>query len=226
MTAPENWANQYLGYRFSDPGLLTQALTHKSRSENNNERLEFLGDAVLGLVIAEALYQVESIADEGALSRLRASLVRRETLAEIAVEMSLGDRLLLGSGEARSGGHHRQSIMADALEALIGAVFLDGGFDRCRDTVLAIYRSRLEDLPDVEAVKDPKTQLQERLQADGYAVPVYEVLGESGPPHARRFEVSCSVSELQLQATASGSSRRRAEQMAAARAIEQLEGLG
>ena len=222
MTPSENWSLKYLGYEFSQPALLEQALTHKSKSAHNNERLEFLGDAVLGVVIANVLYTQESEAAEGALSRLRAILVRRETLAEVAAELRLGDALQLGSGEARSGGHQRQSIMADALEALIGAVFIDSGFESASLVILKLFASRLDSLPDAESLKDPKTVLQERLQAQALSLPDYTVINESGPPHARRFEVICKVEELKLESKGVATSRRRAEQTAAAAVLEMM----
>jgi len=222
LTSASNWSQQKLGYKFSNPELLTQALTHKSRSAQNNERMEFLGDAVLGLIIAEVLFHQEIAADEGTLSRLRALLVRRETLADIAAELGLGDMLRLGSGESRSGGHHRKSIMADALEAVIGAVLLDSEYKVVRELILRLYHSRLADLPDIQALKDPKTLLQEALQADGFAVPEYQLIGEEGPPHARRFEVRCTIPEWNITTTGSATSRRAAEQRAAAAALEQI----
>ena len=223
MTPSENWSLKYLGYEFSQPALLEQALTHKSKSAHNNERLEFLGDAVLGVVIANVLYTQDPEAAEGALSRLRAILVRRETLAEVAAELHLGDALQLGSGEARSGGHQRESIMADALEAVIGAVFLDSGFESASLVILKLFASRLESLPDAESLKDPKTVLQERLQAQALGLPDYTVITESGPPHARHFEVICKIDELKLESKGVATSRRRAEQTAAAAVLEMLD---
>jgi ribonuclease-3 len=222
LTPAETWSQKKLGYRFNTPELLTQALTHKSRSSLNNERMEFLGDALLGLTIAEALYTQEESLDEGGLSRLRASLVRRETLAEIAAELGLGDMLLLGGGESRSGGHHRQSIMADALEALFGAIYLDQGFAAAAQVILTVYGARLKDLPDAQDIKDAKTLLQEQLQADGLAVPDYDVLSEEGPAHSRRFTVRCSIIACGIETTGEASSRRGAEQVAAAEALERL----
>lgn len=223
MTPSENWSLKYLGYEFSQPALLEQALTHKSKSAHNNERLEFLGDAVLGVVIANVLFTQEPEAAEGALSRLRAILVRRETLAEVAAELRLGDALQLGSGEARSGGHQRESIMADALEAVIGAVFLDSGFESASLVILKLFASRLDSLPDAESLKDPKTVLQERLQSQALGLPDYTVIAESGPPHARRFEVICKIDELKLESKGVATSRRRAEQTAAAAVLEMLD---
>lgn len=223
MTAADNWSQKKLGYKFTAPELLIQALTHKSKSAVNNERMEFLGDALLGFVIAQALYIREKSLDEGSLSRLRASLVRRETLAEIAAELGVGDMLLLGAGESRSGGHHRQSIMADALEAVFGAICLDKGVEAASEVILAVFRTRLDDLPDVNTIKDPKTVLQEKLQAEGLMLPDYEVLDEDGPAHARRFRVRCTIGAMGIETTGKASSRRQAEQIAAAEALQRLD---
>ena len=222
MSTAENWSRRKLGYEFSDPNLLELALTHKSHSSANNERLEFLGDALLGAVIASALFRQEVSVDEGMLSRLRASLVRRETLAEIAGETGLGDMLRLGSGEARSGGHQRQSILADSLEAVFGAIYLDGGFTAVRRVILGLYSARLADLPRSNALKDPKTLLQESLQGQGIDVPDYIVLSEEGPPHNRMFAVACRIPSLEIETRGVASSRRRAEQIAAAKAADLL----
>ena len=157
--SPESLA-QRLGYNFDDPALLLQALTHRSSGRNNNERLEFLGDAVLGCVIAAEIYRLHPQASEGELSRLRASLVRRESLAELAQSLEFGSYLRLGSGERKSGGHHRDSILADGLEAVLGAIYLDGGFGPCRDCILALFADRLISLPDLSELKDPNTRLQ------------------------------------------------------------------
>lgn len=222
MTSAANWSHRQLDYKFSDAALLDRALTHKSRSSINNERLEFLGDAVLGAVIADVLHQTQPEADEGALSRLRAHLVRRETLAEIAVDIKLGDILELGSGESRSGGHQRESILADTLEAVLGATYLDGGFAAAQAVILHLFEQRLADLPDTDELKDPKTKLQENLQARTIDLPEYLVLSESGPPHNRRFVVECTIPQLETTAHGEGTSRRRAEQCAAAEALEQI----
>ena len=223
MTGAGSWATGKLGYEFSDPGLLERALTHKSRSAQNFERLEFLGDAVLGLVIAEALHQQEPEADEGDLSRMRARLVRRETLAELARGLGVGDRLLLGGGERRSGGHQRRSTMADAMEAIYGAVYLDGGYAAVRQLILTHYQPLLAALPPAEALKDPKTRLQEALQARGIGLPDYRAVSESGPAHQREFVMRCVVGELKIDTRGTGGSRRDAEQQAAADALEQLQ---
>ncbi len=217
------WSRKVLGYDFVDEALLQQALTHKSLAASNNERLEFLGDAVLGLVVAAALYGQESDTDEGTLSRLRASLVRRETLAELAADSGLGDVISLGSGESRSGGHQRRSILADALEAVFGAVYCDQGYAAAERVVLKLYADRLADLPALEDLKDPKTTLQELLQGRSIDIPVYRVLHEEGPPHARHFLIECQVEKLDVRVTGTGSSRRRAEQAAADAALMAIQ---
>ncbi|MDP6436877.1 MAG: ribonuclease III [Gammaproteobacteria bacterium] len=222
MTEPGVWSRKHLQYEFKQAELLARALTHRSRSDNNNERLEFLGDAVLGLVIADKLHKDLPDSDEGSLSRQRAALVRKETLADISGGAGLGDAMLLGSGESRSGGHQRTSILADGLEAVFGAVYLDGGFEAATRVILHLYGKRLEDLPESEALKDPKTRLQEALQSAGHAVPVYDVKSEEGPPHARNFEVVCTISGLDISTTGNGSSRRKAEQSAATEALNIL----
>lgn len=212
-----------LPYEFSRPELLGEALTHRSAGRPNNERLEFLGDAILNCVIAEALYHQVPDADEGALSRLRALLVRGETLARIAGELNLGEALALGSGELKSGGFRRRSILADALEAVIGAVYLDGGFEACRGLIRKLFASRLESLPAAESLKDPKTRLQEYLQARQAALPVYRLVAEQGEPHRRTFRVACEIPWLERPLEASGRSRRAAEQEAARLALQELE---
>jgi ribonuclease-3 len=223
LTPADQWARKYLGYEFSHSALLEQALTHKSRSSYNNERLEFLGDAVLGLVVAENLFSRQQSADEGTLSRMRASLVRRETLADLAAELHLGDAMLLGSGEYRTGGQQRASILADGLEAIFGAILLDAGFATARTVILTIFASRLENLPDADQLKDSKTILQERLQAEALTVPVYTVISESGPAHAKVFEVMCCIEDLAIETVGKAKSRRIAEQVAAASALVKME---
>jgi ribonuclease III len=220
---PAAWATERLGYRFLDPALLEQALTHRSAGAPNNERLEFLGDAVLGMVIAEALYQRHPGISEGGLSRLRASLVRRDTLSAVARGLGVGELLRLGSGELRTGGHQRGSILANALESLFGAVFLDGGFAPAREVIRRIYAERLDAVSPADAErKDPKTCLQERLQARGLPPPDYRVVDVSGPPHQQSFRVLCTVASLGLECAGSGDSRRRAEQQAAASLMESI----
>ncbi len=212
-----------LGYVFRDPGLFEHALTHRSAGGANNERLEYLGDAVLGLVIAEALYRRYPQASEGELSRLRASLVRKQTLAELARDLELGDYLHLGSGELKSGGFRRDSILADALEAIFGAVYLDGGFAAGAQLIQALYAERLDGLPSTpRASKDPKTQLQEYLQGRHLDLPDYTVISVRGEAHDQTFEVECRISALAQSTRAQGSSRRRAEQQAAQLMLGQL----
>ena len=224
MIASEDVLLRKLDYCFRDLGLLLAALTHRSAGGANNERLEFLGDAVLGLVIAEALYSRYPDASEGELSRLRAALVRKQTLAELARDLELGEYLRLGSGELKSGGFRRDSILADALEAIFGAVYLDGGFEVCRDLIRMLYADRLESLPDdAGMLKDPKTRLQEQLQGRGLDLPTYNILTVYGEAHAQTFEVECCVAALDLCVRGRGSSRRRAEQQAAQAMLGQLE---
>jgi len=225
-SAPEALAKA-LGYQFNDPNLLKQALTHCSVGSRNNERLEFLGDAVLGCVIAAELFDRHPKAREGELSRLRASLVRRESLADLAQGLDVGRYLRLGAGERKSGGHNRNSILADALEAVFGAIYLDGGFDACRQSILLLFSDRLATVAGPEALKDAKTRLQEYLQSRQMALPEYAVIEESGDAHAPSFRVQCALSDSQLAPTqGSAKSRRQAEQKAAGRMLEQLENPG
>ncbi|MGH8272365.1 MAG: ribonuclease III [Gammaproteobacteria bacterium] len=212
-----------LGHRFGDPALATAALTHRSAAGESNERLEFLGDAVIALAIAEWLYEYKPDLEEGDLTRMRASLVNRDTLAALARELDLGALLELGGGERRAGGFQRRSILEDAFEAVIGAVFVDGGYADARAALRRIFASRLDALPDPESLKDAKTRLQERLQARGLALPDYAVLVAGGPEHARRFEAECRVDALSVIGKGSGTNKRRAEQAAAAAALEQLD---
>lgn len=212
-----------LPHRFSEPALLKQALTHRSLGSRNNERLEFLGDGLLNFVVAEYLYRERGNAQEGDLSRLRASIVRDATLSEIANELNLGDFLHLGSGELKSGGFRRDSILADALEAIIGAVYLDAGFEDAQRFVLALVGARLLKLPDADALKDPKTRLQELLQAKGLTLPEYRLIEESGADHDKRFRVACRTALDGKIIEAEAASRRKAEQLAAQRMLEWLE---
>ena len=213
-----------LGHRFRDGRLLAQALTHRSHSTPHNERLEFLGDGVLNCIVAAELYTRFTGLREGELSRLRASLVREQRLHELASGLALGDYLRLGEGELKSGGFRRPSILADGLEALIGAVYLDGGFEAARAVVVRLYRPLLETLDASGAEKDPKTQLQEWLQSRKYALPQYSVIATRGAAHDQRFEVECVVRELDLRTVGTGTSRRLAEQEAARMAFERLHG--
>lgn len=211
-----------LGYRFSDATLLSLALTHRSAGADNNERLEFLGDSLLNYIIAEALFERFKQAREGQLSRLRSQLVKGETLAHIAREFALGEYLNLGEGERKSGGRERDSILADSVEAIIGAIFCDSDMDACRRQVLHWYADRLDDLSLSAPSKDSKTRLQEYMQKRGRALPEYRVVAESGEAHARLFTVSCSVSVLPVPATAEATSRREAEKLAATAILMQL----
>jgi len=213
---------QSIGYGFSRPELLAQALTHRSHGAPHNERLEFLGDSVLNCAIAAELFERFGHLPEGDLSRLRAQLVRQEALHQLAQTLKLGDCLRLGEGELKSGGFARPSILADALEALIGAVFLDGGFLAARKTIALLYEPLLADLDPDALAKDPKTLLQELLQARRMALPRYSVVAARGEQHSQNFEVECLIPELSLRTTGSGSSRRTAEQEAALRAFEKL----
>lgn len=216
-----------LDYRFNDPSLLDSALTHRSAGGANNERLEFLGDAILGLVIADALYRRYPEASEGELSRLRASLVRKQTLAELARDLELGEYLHLGPGELKSGGYRRDSILADALEAIFGAVYLDSGFEASVTMIGALYAERFAQLPaEAVAVKDAKTRLQEHLQGRHLELPEYTVVSISGDAHAQVFEVECRVAGLAQSVRGKGSSRRRAEQQAAQHMLELLDADG
>jgi ribonuclease III len=215
---------QRVGYDFSRPELLTQALTHRSHGAPHNERLEFLGDSVLNCVVASELFQRFGDLPEGDLSRLRAHLVRQEALHHLAQNLGLGEYLRLGEGELKSGGFARPSILADAFEALVGAVFLDGGFGAARDAVRRLYEPLLADLDPRALVKDPKTLLQELLQARKIALPQYSVLATRGVAHAQNFEVECLIPQLSVRTTGRGSSRRTAEQEAAMRAFEQIHG--
>ena len=211
-----------IGYRFSRADLLAQALTHRSHGAPHNERLEFLGDSVLNCVIAAELFERFGKSPEGDLSRLRAQLVRQETLHQLAQTLTLGDHLRLGEGELKSGGFARPSILADAFEALIGAVFVDGGFLAVRKTIVLLYGPLLADLDRNALAKDPKTLLQELLQARKIALPQYLVVATRGAAHSQNFEVECLIPELSVRTTGSGSSRRTAEQEAALRAFEKI----
>jgi ribonuclease-3 len=220
----ERWLDKKLQFRFDDQALLARALTHRSAKGRNNERLEYLGDAILDFVISEALFRLRPQADEGDLSRLRSALVKDATLASIATELGIGEHLILGSGERKTGGHRRQSILADALEALFGAVYLDAGFDVAKSLIERIYAERLESLPDAAELRDPKTRLQEWLQARKLSLPVYELAEVSGEDHKQRFSVTCSVNELSQTTQGEAASRRSAEQQAARHMLAILSG--
>ena len=214
----------FAGHAFHDAGLLQQALTHRSAGSPHNERLEFLGDALVNQIVAEILYLDWPRADEGALTRARAELVRESSLAGIARGLALGEHLVLGPGEMKTGGHRRDSILADALEALVAAIHLDAGFEACKAAVLAWFAPSLAALPPPHKVgKDPKTRLQEWLQARQHSLPVYALVEEIGDDHARIFKVSCTLAEPALNTMGEGSSRRAAEQQAAEAALQEIE---
>lgn len=223
---PQRWLRDSLDVEPRDAGLYEAALTHRSASGRNNERLEFLGDAVLNMIVAEMLYQRFPAAPEGDLSRLRARLVSAEPLAGIAMRLQLGDALQLGSGELKTGGFRRESILSDALEAVIGATYLDAGIEAARALVARLFADAVETLPTIESLKDPKTRLQERLQARGFALPAYTVTHTEGEPHEQTFAVRCELPALGLVLDGEGSSRRRAEQDAAVRALAALDADG
>lgn len=210
-----------LGHRFADPALLERALTHRSAGAANNERLEFLGDALLNLFVAELVYERLPRADEGEMTRRRAALVNGAALAEIARGEELGERLNLGPGELKSGGFRRDSILADAFEALLAAVYLAAGWPACRDVVRQLFAARVD--AGAHTPKDAKTRLQELLQARNHALPVYELVATGGEEHARVFDVACRIDEFDIATAGSGSSRRAAEQVAAERALAQLQ---
>jgi ribonuclease-3 len=213
---------QRIGYTFGRAELLSQALTHRSHGIPHNERLEFLGDSVLNCVIAAELFQRFGRLAEGDLSRLRANLVRQEALHQLAQGLSLGEQLSLGEGELKSGGYARPSILADAFEALVGAIFLDGGFAAAQETVRRLYEPMLTGLDSKTLGKDPKTLLQELLQARKLALPQYSVVATQGAAHNQEFEVECVIAELSVRTLGSGSTRRTAEQNAAMRAFEKI----
>jgi ribonuclease-3 len=223
LNKAEAWLRNSLNYQFNDVGLLEQSLTHRSAPGGNNERLEFLGDAVLNFVISEIVFRLHPMAPEGDLSRLRASLVKDATLAELAAELGLGEHLILGSGERKTGGHRRESILADALEAIFGAVYLDAGFDAAGKIIGHAFGKRLQNLPSVEELRDPKTRLQEWLQARQKGLPVYELVKVSGQAHQQQFEVSCSVTGVEVSTNGNGTTRRNAEQESAALMLTELK---
>lgn len=212
-----------LEYQYQDITLLKRALTHRSVGSKNNERLEFLGDSLVNFMIADALYHQFTSISEGDLSRIRAFLVKGETLAKIGREYGLSDYLMLGPGELKSGGYRRESILADSVEAIIASVYEDGGLDACRSFVERLYEKRLKELDPARVGKDPKTRLQELLQSNREDLPEYTVMTVDGPAHAQEFTVSCYVAKLNRKFEASATSRRKAEQLAAEQALEVLE---
>ena len=220
---PLAWVRAGLSYEPRDPALFRAALTHRSAAGPNNERLEFLGDAVLNLVVAHHLYATFPEASEGDLSRLRARVVSGEPLAEVAASLKLGEELQLGSGELKTGGFRRQSILADAFEAVCGALYLDGGLAVVEAVIERLFEPRIAALPAPGELKDAKTRLQEYLQSRGLALPRYKVERVEGEAHEQTFHVSCEVPALRFAATGLGSSRRRAEQEAAERILSAVE---
>ena len=211
-----------IGHDFSQAALFEQALTHRSYGAKNNERLEFLGDAILGMIVSDILYRRFGKAKEGELSQLRASLVKGSTLAEVAKELGIGEHLRLGAGEMKSGGARRDTILADAMEAIIGAIFVDGGVDACQARIAVWFDQRLNNLSVKTITKDAKTLLQEFLQGRGFELPVYRVSESTGDAHQQVFKVQCTLPDSEEQTVGEGSSRKKAEQMAAQFMLEQL----
>lgn len=209
-------------YQFDDPALLELALSHRSVGKVNNERLEFLGDSILSAVVSARLFELKPDNDEGELSRLRARVVRGDTLAKLAAGLKLGDYIALGEGEMKSGGYNRDSILADAFEAVLGAIYIDGGYGSCATVILHICDPVIADLPSASELKDAKTRLQEWLQGRAYALPEYNLLSEKGPSHRKTFLVQCSQPDTGIRVTGTGGSRRKAEQMAAATALAKI----
>jgi ribonuclease-3 len=207
-------------YSFEDSGLLALALSHRSTGRLNNERLEFLGDSILNFVVSARLFDLNADSSEGDLTRLRARVVRGSTLAELAAGLKLGDYIKLGEGELKSGGFKRNSILANTLEAVFGAIYLDGGFEPCAKVIQHVCDPFIAGLPDAEELKDPKTRLQEWLQGHGYPLPEYTVLTEDGPPHRKQFLVECVSRATNTRVTGKSSSRRKAEQIAALAAFD------
>ena len=224
VRARRRWAEERLGHRFESEDLLERALTHRSASKDNNERLEYLGDALLSFVIAARLYDHYREAPEGDLSRLRSELVKGGTLTEVAREIGVENHLIAGAAELRSGGTGHSSVLANALEALLGAIFLDAGLDRARQCIHRLLDGRLKSLPDAASLKDPKSRLQEWLQSRGFDLPSYVVESTTGAAHERRFIVACRVEERGLEVSGWGSNRRGAEQEAAGRMLAALIG--
>lgn len=211
-----------LGYQFNNKQYLELALSHRSVGKHNNERLEFLGDSLLGFIIAEALFLKFPEEKEGNLTRLRSQLVKGETLAEVALEFDIGEHLLLGEGELKSGGFRRASILADSVEAILGGIYLDGGMAACKSCVLSWYQQRLDSLSPAKVQKDPKTQLQEYLQQRRKPLPDYKLVKEVGEAHAKQFVVECTLKTLNIKASASETSKRGAEKLAAQKVLHQL----
>lgn len=214
---------RHLGYHFNQKNYLQQALTHRSMGEKNNERLEFLGDSLLNYTMTDALFEQYPQCSEGQLSRLRAYLVKGETLAAIAIELNLGDYLLLGQGELKCGGFRRASILANTLEALFAAIYLDSNLATCKRIILSLYHTRLHDQHIISKTQDAKTQLQEYLQAKKLPLPIYELVQIEGEEHQQLFHTRCQVTSLRLQSIGKGSNRRKSEQDAAKEILRQLQ---
>jgi ribonuclease-3 len=224
VSSRSDWADKHLRYTFKDPALLERALTHRSASRDNNERLEYLGDSFLSFATASRLYDRRPLDDEGDLSRARAALVKQATLAAIGQRLQLDAQVILGPGELRSGGAQRVAVLADAVEALIGAVLLDGGAAAAEALIDLLFAAEFANLPDAATLKDPKTRLQEWLQGNGFRLPIYGVQSVSGRDHEQTFIVTCTVEEKNAHTTGRGSSRRHAEQEAAAAMLSVLTG--
>lgn len=220
--AIDNLLNK-LDYSFNDIELLNEALTHRSHGAKNNERLEFLGDGILNFVIAHELFKLYPDVQEGDLSRLRANLVNKESLADIANELNLGEVIKLGSGELKSGGFRRPSILADAVESILGAVYCDSDFETCRKLIVRLYAGKLFTPIDLQSLKDPKTRLQELLQSRSYPLPDYQVIDITGKAHAQIFHLRCTIEQMNIEVKGEGKSRRKAEQIAAEKAIAEVE---
>ena len=212
-----------IGHKFSDSTMLLTALTHRSHSSPHNERLEFLGDSILNAVVARLLFDRFPELPEGDLSRLRANLVRQDSLHQLALALSLGSFLLLGEGELKSGGAQRPSILADALEALFGAIWLDAGFDAASVAIAQLYGNMVSNIIPGKPIKDAKTRLQESLQGGRLPLPKYSLTATEGEAHAQQFRIACEIDSLQIRTEGSGGSRRAAEQMAAERALERMQ---
>lgn len=223
MREQPKYLEKGLGYKFNNEELLQAALTHRSLSDNHNERLEFLGDALLGVVIAQELFDKFPKATEGELTRLRANLVKKDTLAKQALRFELSKYMLLGEGELKSGGLQRKSILADCFEAIIAAVYIDSDFTTCKNIVLNWYQKMLDDIKVKDLGKDSKTILQEWLQARGHDLPIYTITKESGAAHDKTFTIMCQISKLNITTQGESSSRRKAEQQAASTAMSLIQ---
>ncbi len=222
MTGNPEVLAKKLGLKFNNPELFRRALTHRSADSRNNERLEFLGDSVLGFVIAECLYEKFSTADEGVLSRLRSILVNQTALAQLARQLNVGEYLILGSGELKSGGYRRDSILSDAVEAIMGAILKDQGMEFARTWILDKFADSIDRLSMENWQKDPKTRLQELMQGRGFDLPIYSLLSQEGQPHDQFFRVECRIQLMSLTAVGEGTSRKRAEQQAAEKMLGKL----